>query len=210
MFTILITIPLLLTACQSGEVPEAEISSGSASFSTNQYTMNSYQMAAPKAGDTIAVLETDKGVIKFKLFVNDVPETTKNFIELARAGKYDEVPFHRVIEGFMIQTGDFTDGNGTGGYSYLGPDTMIADEFSPNLKNLLGTVSMANRGVNTNGSQFFIITATDGTPWLDNKHSVFGQVYEGLNVAEAISKLPTRADVPLEPVTIKKVTITSL
>jgi cyclophilin family peptidyl-prolyl cis-trans isomerase len=202
---------LLLTACQSDKAPAGDNYSQvpSSSASTNQNT-NSMQTQGPKTGDTIATLETDQGTIKFKLFTEQAPETTKNFIELAKSGKYDGVPFHRVIPDFMIQTGDFTNKNGTGGYSYKGPDTMIDDEFSPGLVNLKGTVSMANAGPNTNGSQFFIVTAAQGTPWLNGKHTVFGQVFEGQDVADKISMVQTGLrDAPLTPVTIKKVTIST-
>lgn len=210
LFSVLLIGTALLAACQSAPAPTS--SQNQAVATTNQNnTMPSIQTEAPAAGDTVAILDTDQGTIKLKLFTELAPETTKNFIELANSGKYNGVPFHRVIEGFMIQTGDFTRGDGRGGHSYLGPDTTIADEFSSSLKNLRGAVSMANSGPNSNGSQFFIVTAADGTPWLDNRHSVFGQVYEGLDVAEAISRLPRNAlDAPLEPVTIKSVTISTL
>jgi peptidyl-prolyl cis-trans isomerase B (cyclophilin B) len=177
----------------------------------NQTTMdNSTQLAAPKSGDTVATLETSLGTIKVKLFPAEAPETVKNFTELAKAGKYDGVTFHRVIEDFMIQTGDFERGNGTGGYSYKGPGTKFNDEFGPGLANLQGTLSMANSGANTNGSQFFIVTAADGTPWLNGKHSVFGQIYEGLDIALKISQVETDLrDKPVETVTINKVTIST-
>ncbi|MGL5831136.1 MAG: peptidylprolyl isomerase [Candidatus Altimarinota bacterium] len=178
----------------------------------NQNTMdNSTQLAAPKSGDTIATLETSLGTIKAKLFASEAPETVKNFTELAKEGKYDGVTFHRVIEDFMIQTGDFEKGNGTGGHSYKGPGTKFNDEFAPGLANLQGTLSMANSGANTNGSQFFIVTSADGTPWLNGKHSVFGQIYEGLDVALKISQVETDlGDKPVETVTINKVTISTL
>lgn len=177
----------------------------------NNTTMdNSAQLAAPKSGDTIATLETSLGTIKIKLFPAEAPETVKNFTELAKAGKYDGVIFHRVIEDFMIQTGDFEKSNGTGGYSYKGPGTKFNDEFGPGLSNLQGTLSMANAGANTNGSQFFIVTSADGTPWLNGKHSVFGQIYEGLDVALKISQVDTdMSDKPVETVTINKVTIST-
>src|SRR5690606_7181460 len=114
-----------------------------APINDNQTSMdNSTQLAAPKSGDTIATIETSLGTIKAKLFPNEVPETVKNFTELAKEGKYDGVTFHRVIEGFMIQTGDFERGNGTGGHSYQGPGTKFNDEFAPGLANLQGTLSM--------------------------------------------------------------------
>jgi peptidyl-prolyl cis-trans isomerase B (cyclophilin B) len=176
------------------------------SISTN--TPSNMQTAGPNSGDTIVTLETDKGSIKIKLFTEEVPETTKNFIELSKAGKYDGVPFHRIIDDFMIQTGDFTAQNGTGGHSYKGPGTMIEDEFSSKLKHLKGTLSMANGGPNTNGSQFFIVTAEEGTPHLNNLHSVFGQVFEGQDVVDAISTVETGfQDKPLSPLSIKSIEI---
>jgi peptidyl-prolyl cis-trans isomerase B (cyclophilin B) len=174
----------------------------------NTSTTMSLQLQPPKAGDTIAIIDTDKGLIKFKLFTDLAPETTKNFIELAKAGKYDGVPFHRVIENFMIQTGDFTNQNGTGGHSYMGPGTSFDDEFSDDLSNIKGAVSMANAGRNTNGSQFFIVTSGSGATYLDNKHSVFGQVFEGQEIAEAISRAERNSqNKPLTPILMKKVTI---
>lgn len=204
---------LVIAGCQSSPATRTDNYSTSTTNNNSNSTVNtsSMQLQPAKAGDTIATLETDKGTIKFKIFTNEVPEISKNFIELAKAGKYDGVPFHRVIEGFMIQTGDFTNQNGTGGHSYLGPNTKIDDEFSPDLKHYKGTVSMANAGANTNGSQFFIVTAAQGTPHLNNKHSVFGQVIEGQDVADTISKVETApGDRPLTPVLIKKVTISTL
>ncbi len=166
------------------------------------------QLSPPEAGDTIAVLETDLGTIKFKLFPELVPEITKNFISLAESGKYNNVPFHRVIKDFMIQTGDFTDKNGMGGYSYKGKGTELPDEIVPSLRHLYGTVSMANRGPDTNGSQFFIVTNKNGTPHLDGGYSVFGQVYEGMDVALKIADLQASdSDRPVKIVNIKTVQI---
>jgi peptidyl-prolyl cis-trans isomerase B (cyclophilin B) len=172
---------------------------------------NKAQIKAPAAGDMIAVMETDYGTIKFKLFTQQVPEMTKNFTELAKAGKFDGVPFHRVIKDFMIQTGDFTDKNGTGGYSYKGPGTELPDEIVPSLQHLYGTVSMANRGPDTNGSQFFIITNKDGYASLDGGYTIFGQVYEGMDVAEKIADLFVRSSgqrgTPSKIVNMTKVTV---
>lgn len=209
---------MALTACQQPATTTKNDSYGIGSQATNTttttskpVTTNSMQMEAPKAGDTIATVETDKGTIKFKLFTKEAPETAKNFMELAKEGKYDNVPFHRVISGFMIQTGDFTNKNGTGGHSYKGPGTKINDEFSPELKNYKGTVSMANSGPNTNGSQFFIVTGASDMSYLNNHYSVFGQVFEGQDVADAISNVQTGpSDNPLSPLNIKKVTISTL
>lgn len=168
------------------------------------------QLTAPKSGDKIASIETDKGTIKFKLFTDKVPEMTKNFEELANAGKYEGTPFHRVMKNFMIQTGDFNKKNGTGGYSYKGEGTTLDDEIVPELKHLYGTVSMANRGPDTNGSQFFIVTNKNGTPNLNGGYTVFGQVYEGMDVAEEIQNLQVPGtEAPSEEVLMKKVEVST-
>lgn len=206
---------IFLSACQPKPATTTTSNSSSASIAitatpATPVTNSSMQTEAPKKGDQIAIIETDQGTIKLKLFPEIAPETVKNFTELAKAGKYDNVPFHRVIEGFMIQTGDFTNKNGTGGYSYKGVGTNINDEVSPDLVHLKGTVSMANAGPNTNGSQFFIVTADSGVAYLNNHYSVFGQVYEGQDVADAISKVKTGpSDNPLTPVIMKKVTVST-
>jgi cyclophilin family peptidyl-prolyl cis-trans isomerase len=127
----------------------------------------------------IARIETDKGSMVIELFADKVPKTVNNFIFLARQGFYDEVIFHRVIPDFMAQGGDPT-GIGTGGPGY-----RFEDEFHPSLRHdKPGMLSMANAGPNTNGSQFFITHVP--TPWLDDKHSVFGQITEGIDVLMAI------------------------
>lgn len=166
------------------------------------------QTAAPQKGDKVVIIETDEGTIEFKLFDNVVPEMSKNFEELANSGKYDNVPFHRVIKDFMIQGGDFSARNGTGGYSYKGPGTKLPDEFVKGLKHLYGTVSMANAGPNTNGSQFFIVTSKNGTPHLDGVHTIIGQVYKGMDVAEKIANYQSdRNGKPSKIVMMKKVTV---
>lgn len=168
------------------------------------------QMAAPQAGDTIATITTTKGVIKARIFTCDVPEIAKNFVTHANNNFYDGIIFHRVIKDFMIQTGDPL-GTGMGGYSYQGEGTKLNDEFSPNLRNVRGALSMANSGPNTNGSQFFIVQAEEGTPWLDLKHSVFGQVYEGMDVVDAIANAETDdADKPAEEIQMTSVEISTL
>ena len=128
-----------------------------------------------------AVIDTNKGEIYLKLFINECPKTTKNFVTLGKRGYYDGLIFHRVIKNFMIQTGD-PRGNGTGGESIYGKP--FKDEFNENLKHEAFTVSMANSGPNTNGSQFFITTVP--CHWLDNKHTVFGRVYDGTDVVKII------------------------
>lgn len=128
----------------------------------------------------IATIVTDKGVIKIELYENRAPITTKNFIDLAESGFYDGLTFHRVIRTFMIQGGDPL-GSGTGGPGYV-----IPDEFHPELKHTTGTLSMANAGPNTGGSQFFITESPQ--PHLNGKHSVFGQVIEGQDVVVKIEQ----------------------
>jgi len=157
-------------------------------------------------------------IVRIELFKDKAPITAQNFIDLAKMSKYDGTPFHRVINDFMIQGGDFTNKNGTGGqaakyYEGLGDPKeettwAIPDEFDESLKNEYGSISMANSGPNTGGSQFFIIDAKEGTPWLDGKHAVFGKVIEGMNIVEEISEIPTDSmDRPTIDVIMKKVTI---
>ena len=135
----------------------------------------------PEQKDYYAIIKTEKGTIKARLYDDLVPMTVNNFVYLARKGFYDGVIFHRVIEDFMAQTGDPT-GTGTGGPGY-----RFADEFVPELKHdAPGILSMANAGPNTNGSQFFITFRP--TPWLDGRHTVFGKVVEGLEVLDKITR----------------------
>ena len=194
----------------------------------------SFQTSAPVKGDIVAVMHTNMGDIKIKLFVNEVPRTAQNFIELAKKGYYNGIIFHRVIKDFMIQGGDPT-GTGMGGESIYG--AKFEDEFDAALHNVRGALSMANAGPNTNGRQFFIVQAdtcpetmlsqmeqlTDrgfpvetiedyknlgGTPWLDFKHSVFGQVYEGMNVVDDIANVRCGAgDRPMYDVVIEGIDI---
>ena len=129
-----------------------------------------------------ATLHTNHGSIELELFPDDAPKTVENFLKLARDGFYDGVVFHRVIPDFMIQGGDPT-GTGSGGPGY-----QFEDEFNQH-KVVRGALAMANAGPNTNGSQFFIVTA-DETPWLDGKHTVFGRVTNGMEVVDTIAELP--------------------
>ena len=145
-----------------------------------------------------ATIETNHGTIQLELFDEEAPETVANFRKLAGEGFYDGVVFHRVIPDFMIQGGDPT-GTGMGGPGYT-----FEDEFNDH-KVERGALAMANAGPNTNGSQFFIVTA-DACPWLDGKHTVFGRVTSGMDVVDAISALETDAsDRPREEVTIQRV-----
>ena len=148
---------------------------------------------------TTATLHTNHGAIAIELFDDDAPKTVENFLKLARDGFYDGVIFHRVIPDFMIQGGDPT-GTGSGGPGY-----QFEDEFNQH-KVVRGALAMANAGPNTNGSQFFIVT-TDAAPWLDGKHTVFGQVKAGMDVGDALEALPTDGrDRPPEPAVIEKLT----
>jgi cyclophilin family peptidyl-prolyl cis-trans isomerase len=145
-------------------------------------------------------MRTTEGVIVFELFDDDAPKTVANFKKLAREGFYEGLTFHRIIKDFMAQ-GGCPEGTGTGGPGY-----QFEDEFNEH-KVVRGALAMANSGPNTNGSQFFIVTA-DEAPWLDGKHTVFGQVVEGEDVLERLNDTPTGgADRPLTPVLISSVEI---
>ena len=149
---------------------------------------------------TNATLQTNHGAIELELFDEDAPKTVENFKKLARDGFYDGVIFHRVISDFMIQGGDPT-GTGSGGPGY-----QFEDEFN-NHKVERGALAMANAGPNTNGSQFFIVTA-DACPWLDGKHTVFGQVTSGMDVVNAIDQVETGpGDRPRDDVRIESVSL---
>jgi cyclophilin family peptidyl-prolyl cis-trans isomerase len=151
---------------------------------------------------TTATIETSKGTIELELFRDDAPETVANFEKLAGEGFYDGLIFHRVIPDFMIQ-GGCPEGTGMGGPGY-----KFGDEINDH-KIVRGTLAMANAGPNTNGSQFFIVTA-DATPWLDGKHTAFGRVTGGQDVVEAIESVDRDGrDRPVEPVTMEKVTVSS-
>ena len=147
-----------------------------------------------------ATLTTSEGTIEIELFDEDTPNTVQNFTSLAQKGFYDGLIFHRVIQGFMLQ-GGCPEGTGTGGPGY-----SFDDEFNPHLI-VRGALAMANAGPNTNGSQFFIVTA-DACPWLDGKHTVFGEVREGMDVVDAIDATKTDGrDRPVTPIGIESVTI---
>jgi peptidyl-prolyl cis-trans isomerase B (cyclophilin B) len=149
---------------------------------------------------TTATMNTSQGPITLELFDEDAPKTVENFKKLASDGFYDGIIFHRVIPDFMIQ-GGCPQGTGTGGPGYT-----FDDEFNDH-KVVRGALAMANAGPNTNGSQFFIVT-TASAPWLDGKHTVFGQVTDGMDAVDAIEKLPTDGrDRPLEPPTIESISL---
>lgn len=198
--------------------------------------MAAIQLSAPQKGDTLAVMHTNMGDIKIKLFPEKAPKTVENFVTHSKNGYYNGLKFHRVINDFMIQGGD-PRGNGTGGESIWGGS--FSDEFDPELHNLRGALSMANSGPDTNGSQFFIVQAREvpsnmleqmrdledngfpaditaayealgGTPWLDFRHTVFGQVTKGMDVVDAIAAVETVNDVPRSDVIIESIEVTEL
>ena len=189
------------------------------------------QLDLSKAQGPKAIIKTNLGTIEVQLFEKLAAKTVKNFVELVKKGYYDGVTFHRVIPDFMIQGGDPT-GTGRGGESIYGHP--FEDEFSEQLFNFNGALSMANAGPNTNGSQFFIVSnehvpanmidqmkmvgypqevidrykENGGTPWLDHRHTVFGQVIKGMDVVQAISKVERdQMDKPKDNVVMEKVTI---
>ena len=191
----------------------------------------------PKSGDTIVIMHTNFGDVKFLMFPEVAPKTVENFVTHAKESYYDGLIFHRVIDGFMIQGGDPT-GTGRGGESIWGD--AFEDEFSPEAHNFRGALSMANAGPDTNGSQFFIVQAgpvdermfpmlarqygvklddetkakyaeLGGTPWLDNHHTVFGQVIEGMDVVDTIASQPVGyQDKPVNDIVIEKMTVETL
>ena len=145
------------------------------------------EMALRADHDYHANLVTEKGTVRIRLFAEEAPETVNNFVFLARDGYFDGTTFHRVIDGFMAQGGDPT-GTGAGGPGY-----SIPDEFHPDLRHdRPGVLSMANRGPNTGGSQFFITHVA--TPWLDDRHAVFGEVVEGMEVVSSIRERDPQSD----------------
>lgn len=164
-----------------------------------------YQQKSPESGDTVAILHTNFGDISFRLFKEATPLAAENFAALAQNGRYDNTIFHRIIQNFMIQGGDYTNFNGTGGVSAYGVE--FKNETSEYLKNIQGAVAMANRGADTNGSQFYINQVDNN--YLDGSYTVFGQVYEGMEVVDAIAAVETDSsnkpltDVILESVEIK-------
>ncbi len=197
----------------------------------------SKQIRPVQQGDTVAIMKTTLGDIKILLFPEAAPKTVENFTTHAKNGYYNGIIFHRVIPDFMIQGGDPT-GTGRGGESIWG--RSFEDEFSVDYHNIRGALSMANAGPSTNGSQFFIVQAKEvdggllsqmeqlsdrgfptecvedyrtlgGTPWLDFKHTVFGQVVEGMETVDAIAGVKTSyGDKPVEDVVILGIDIQTI
>lgn len=228
----LVAVMFLLTACgTSSQNNNAQLTKQKEG--NNAVTNLSYPQLTTEVADNekLVEMETSMGKIKIKLFPENAPKAVENFVKHSEEGYYDGLIFHRVIQEFMIQGGD-PNGNGTGGESIYGEP--FEDEFSNQLFNLRGALSMANSGANTNGSQFFIVQKssvdssmktemekigypeeivaayekTGGTPWLDHKHTVFGQVIEGMDVVDKIANTPADAkDKPKEDVIIKKINV---
>lgn len=226
IFSVLIALTLSLSACTSKSVnnttpaPATPIINEDNTINNEDLTnnTNTNQTVETPAADTSsmtkkrfldgqtdlaatytsAAIVTNLGTIKVKFYGDDSPVTVNNFLNLAQKGFYNGVIFHRIIENFMIQGGDPT-GTGTGGPGY-----KFEDEFNSH-KLVSGSLAMANAGPNTNGSQFFIVTA-DATPWLDGAHTNFGEVIEGMDVVEKIAAVKVGAgDKPLNDVKIERI-----
>ncbi|MBQ3264744.1 MAG: peptidylprolyl isomerase [Ruminococcus sp.] len=163
-----------------------------------------YQHKDPAAGETVATLHTSFGDISIRFFPEAAPVAVNNFIALAKAEKFNDTIFHRVIGSFMIQGGDYTEFNGYGGESIYGDEFDL--EVTEYLSNIEGSVAMANRGPGTNGSQFYI-NQVDNT-YLDGKYTVFAQVFDGMDVVNDIAQVDTdRYDKPLNDVVLESVEV---
>lgn len=188
---------LITSACGASQSNTDKTASG-ASETTQSSALQAPALDTTPVKDHYAVFDTSEGTFKVRLFGTKTPITVKNFDYLVNQGYYTDLTFHRVIDGFMIQGGD--DGKG-------GPGYTIPDEFVNDLHfNKMGLLAMANRGPNTGGAQFFITLGP--TPWLDNKHTIFGVVTQGMDVVAKIGKVATdKKDKPIEPVVIKSITL---
>ncbi|MFD2680663.1 peptidylprolyl isomerase [Bacillus seohaeanensis] len=213
---------IALAACGQGEKKEEK-----------KEATSSFPQLTNEIGEKEKAVEmkTNMGTIKIKLFPEQAPKAVENFLTHSKEGYYNGLKFHRVINDFMIQGGD-PEGTGMGGESIWGEP--FEDEFSDELYNLRGALSMANSGPDTNGSQFFIVQNSSvdpeleeqmknsdfpddiikaymergGTPWLDGKHTVFGQVIEGMDVVDKIASVETGdGDIPVEDVIIEKINV---
>ncbi len=224
-----------LAACGTEEAVQSDKNETAPTTEQNQAAEPASDANYPQLNDEVADNEelvemtTSMGSIKIKLFPEYAPKAVENFMVHADEGYYDGLVFHRVIEDFMLQGGDPT-GTGGGGESIYGDP--FEDEINANLVNIRGALSMANAGPGTNGSQFFIVQAKEapadsipsnspekvkqayaemgGTPWLDGKHTVFGQVIEGMDVVDAIAAVEKGAqDRPVEDITITSIEVLS-
>ncbi|MGL5972342.1 MAG: peptidylprolyl isomerase [Oscillospiraceae bacterium] len=220
IFSLAFSLMIILTGCYNKDID------------SNPKTVA--QFDPPKSGDVTITMSTTLGDMQFKLLKDVAPKAVENFTTLAEQGYYNDLSFHRVIEDFMIQGGDPT-GTGTGGQSIWGQP--FEDEFERDTLHYVGALAMANSGPNTNGSQFFIVQAKKveeellvqmedfnypketieaykekgGAPWLDGKHTVFGQLYEGFDVLDKIASLPVNTESkPLENILIKSIKIEEL
>jgi cyclophilin family peptidyl-prolyl cis-trans isomerase len=206
----LIIFGLLSVSCGDSEPTSTPVSTPTPSATTPATTQQSIPEVKKMQWDSppemmigtskkyTAIIETEKGNLVIELFAKDVPVTVNNFVFLAREGYYDGTTFHRVLPDFMAQGGDPT-GTGSGGPGY-----RFEDEFTSHT-HVAGTISMANSGANTNGSQFFI--TYEPTPWLDGKHSVFGQLLEGMDVLKSLTPRDPSQNPQFEGDKIIKVTI---
>lgn len=234
IMAVLFVMMLVLAGCgTAGEKQEADkqkeetTNGGQAADENLDYPQANAEV---QENERLVEMVTSMGKIKIKLFPEQAPKAVENFIKHSEEGYYEGVTFHRVIDGFMIQGGD-PEGTGAGGESIYGEP--FEDEFSRELFNIRGALSMANAGANTNGSQFFIVQNKEldpslpeqmkeagypeevlkmyengGTPHLDGKHTVFGQVIEGMDVVDQIAAVPTGAgDKPEKDVVIEKINV---
>lgn len=222
-----ILLALFLGAC-SGEEAATETEDTTEATESEAVEVAGYPQLSTEVADNEALVEltTSMGTMQIKLFPDIAPKAVENFLTHAEEGYYDGLTFHRIIEDFMLQTGDPT-GTGGGGESIYG--APFEDEFHDHLFNIRGALSMANAGPGTNGSQFFIVQAPavaekdltgeypdeiqevyleqGGAFWLDGKHTVFGQVIEGMDVVDAIAEVETEQEKPVEDVTIDSIEI---
>jgi peptidyl-prolyl cis-trans isomerase B (cyclophilin B) len=231
LLAMLLTSILLLAACGTGsnlkEADKTEKTAQNEKLDASDFPQLTTDV---QENETLVEIETSQGTIKIKLFPEYAPKAVENFVTHSKNGYYNGLIFHRVIKDFMIQGGD-PKGNGTGGESIYGKP--FEDEFSNQLYNLRGALSMANSGENTNGSQFFIVQNSTldpkmqgdledaeypkeiieaykkgGTPWLDFHHTVFGQVIEGMDIVDNIANTKAGAnDKPVEDVVIKNINV---
>lgn len=231
---LLMLLAAVLAACAGGEETANESAAPQEAGTSSETASESKEAAElPQLsnevaeGEALVEMKTSMGTMKIKLFPEHAPKAVENFLTHAEEGYYEGITFHRVMNEFMIQGGDPT-GSGGGGESIYGEN--FEDEFSKNLYNFRGALSMANAGPGTNGSQFFIVQATaadpasfnevhtdqiteayeklGGTPWLDGKHTVFGQVIEGLDIVDAIAAVETAgADKPVEDIVIESIEV---